>query len=145
MDRDGYPDEEDLSKIKLWDHDDPIGLVEFLRSIWYMSDRVFRGEWGHDELSPRDNAYILRVSTVGWSGNETLINALEKTVFWLLYWEQSRRGGHYVFHVKPKGYLLVSDYCKKHGVSRQSVYQSKEKFEWLYISHKKRMIRRKPT
>lgn len=41
-------------------------------------------------------------STGGWSGHEELISELEGTWFWMFCWVQSRRGGHYIFEIKPE-------------------------------------------
>ena len=37
------------------------------------------------------------VNTGGWSKNEEIIQRLSQTMFWVLYWRESKRGGHYVF------------------------------------------------
>jgi len=38
----------------------------------------------------------------GWSGNESIIRALENNKHWIwtMNWVQSRRGGHYIFELK---------------------------------------------
>jgi hypothetical protein len=42
----------------------------------------------------------LTLHTGGWSGNEVIIEALTKTIFWSFCWEKSWRGGHYEFKLK---------------------------------------------
>lgn len=87
MDADGYPDDDDLQKIKDWNiAQDPVGLIEFLRSIWWMPS------WGF-----KKTRHKLELHTGGWSGNESIIEVLQGTPFWYIYWESSRRGGHYYF------------------------------------------------
>lgn len=95
MDADGYPDEAELQRIREWPHQDCADLLAFVRSLWW-------GKWGW-----RQNGYRYRISTGGWSGNESLIAAMEDNdMFWMLTWRSSRRGGYYVFEVpeaKAKG------------------------------------------
>lgn len=100
LDEDGYPTEAALQIIENWDLHDPRGWFEFIESIWHLKS------WGwskqrepHDWDKERmvDRWYI---STAGWSGNESIIRAMEKTDWlWHMHWEQSRRGGHYIFQV----------------------------------------------
>jgi len=87
-DQDGYPTEEELEFIKNYDivNSSLENMFVHIKSIWRWSNLVkfVDGRW-----------YI---STGGWSGNEDIIGAMKQnTTFWLLYWEQSRRGGHYIF------------------------------------------------
>jgi len=87
-DMSGYPDEEDLERIRKWSHDDLLGLVDFVRERWTFAD------WGWK----LEACGLLSVSTGGWSGNEELIGALQGNYpFWGLCWESSRRGGHFTF------------------------------------------------
>jgi hypothetical protein len=85
LDEDGYPTEVALTRIVDWPHTDMPGLLEYARELWTYQDRwTVEGE-------------KLFVSTGGWSGNESIIAAMGRNLFWLLCWEQSRRGGHYIF------------------------------------------------
>lgn len=62
-------------------------LIEDVVELWAYSD------WGI-----KKEGREWSISTAGWSGNEDLICALQdNSLFWLLCWQQSRRGGHYVF------------------------------------------------
>lgn len=87
MDDDGYPTEEELEKVTNWDWKDYKGLMDYVKSLWHWNGYGFNEMEKHYEIH-----------TYGWSGNEELILAMKKNqMFWLLYWEQSRRGGHYIF------------------------------------------------
>jgi len=92
-DIDGYPTEEELKRIHEWPPDDLLGLIGFIKGIWWMS------EWGVHVTPER-----LRLSTGGWSGNEDIILALQAGLhwFWMKHWESYRRGGHYVFRLKDE-------------------------------------------
>lgn len=82
-----YPTENELEIIRKWDAMDFIGLMEFIHSIWAFE------AWGWKQ----DNEKYY-VSTGGWSGNESIIEAMQDNyVWWAMYWEQSNRGGHYIF------------------------------------------------
>ena len=85
-----YPTEAELERIEKWDcipeqagHD----LMAFVQGIWHFAD------WGwHRE---GDDYYI---STGGWSGNESIIDALSQNfIFWSLRMQSRRAGGHYLF------------------------------------------------
>lgn len=86
MDDGGYPDDEELQRITDWNYADIPAMLEFVRGLWSYPN--FWTQEG-DKLS---------ISTGGWSGNESIIAAMQKNVgFWHLCWESSRRGGHYTF------------------------------------------------
>lgn len=94
MDR--YPTQRELNKVEKYDLcKRPVEtFLEYLRSIWWTP------EWGFKLKGKR----ILRLELHcgGWSGNESIINALERNVFfYTLWWEKSYRGGHYYFKIKP--------------------------------------------
>ena len=51
--------------------------------------------------------HLFRISTGGWSGNESIIRAMERNgMMWHLNWVQSRRGGHYIFEIYNVSYGL---------------------------------------
>ena len=88
-----YPTEDQLERIENWPLDDLPALMEYVHSIWSYADA---GYWN---WTAGETKYSL--STAGWSGNEDIIRALmENTMFWMLCWESSKRGGHYEFEVR---------------------------------------------
>lgn len=99
-DDDGYPTDAALDIIKLWHWSDAKGWFEFIKGLW-----AYRS-WGWTEGEDIDNwddtkAYRYHVSTAGWSGNESIIAAMQDNgMMWHLGWVQSRRGGHYIFELK---------------------------------------------
>ena len=88
-----YPTDEQLQFIRDYDPKlGPAGLIKHLQEIWHWPDRI-RLEPGIDDLT------CLFLSTGGWSGNEDIIEVLESTIFWLMFWQKSERGGHYYFEI----------------------------------------------
>ena len=92
MDTDGYPEEHELQTIREW-QDDYLALMTYIYERWKYAD------WGWREPDADHECY--HISTAGWSGNESLIEAMEANrMFWLMTWQSSRRGGHYEFKVR---------------------------------------------
>ena len=96
-DKDGYPTEEELMVIEKWDvTKHPVqDLLEHIEECWWEPG------WGFAVRGKR----VLRLDlhTGGWSGNETIIGALQTNrLFWALYWQKSRSGGHYTFRIPLK-------------------------------------------
>jgi hypothetical protein len=104
LDDDGYPTDDALTIIEKWHWDDCAGWFKFIESIWHLRS------WGWSEgMLPEENGfdiadkqrYEYHISTAGWSGNESIIRAMQKNdMMWSLTWVQSRRGGHYIFEKK---------------------------------------------
>ena len=97
-DKDGYPTETELKLVKtLGHHTTPVSeLIEHIQSIWHWEDYVQLRK-GVSSLGRK--VQILELHTGGWSGNENIIDVLAETDFWELWWEESRRGGHYKFEI----------------------------------------------
>jgi hypothetical protein len=90
-----YPD--DVSLLAIENHPvrnaaEAYTILGELKRMWWQPD------WGWHE--PEGNMEF-HVSTGGWSGNEDLISAARRnTIFWMMCWQSSRRGGHYVFSME---------------------------------------------
>ncbi len=110
FDADGYPTEATLKTIRLWpwtDNDSYVALMFYVERSWHLAD------WGWKR---KGRAFY--VSTAGWSGNESLIDALEHNyVFWSTCWISSRTGGHYRFHVPA---ILTSSFSSSSKTSSSS-------------------------
>ena len=100
LDEDGYPTDEALEAIQLWHWDDARGWFNFIHSIWHLKSWVWHEGEAIDEIT-NEKAWHYDISTAGWSGNESIIRAMQKNDWmWHLNWVQSRRGGHYIFELK---------------------------------------------
>lgn len=105
LDTDGYPTVEILDIISRWHWCDAKDYFAFIKELWAYSDS---GYWEEeivtvDDFSGRKyNEQRIRynISTAGWSGNESIIRAMQNNeMMWHLNWVQSRRGGHYIFEL----------------------------------------------
>lgn len=95
LDDNGYPTETALNLIRKWHWLDIKGCFEFIKNIW-----TYKNYWREDISGEKNGepAVTYHVSTAGWSGNESLIEALMRNeMIWHLSWVQSKRGGHYIF------------------------------------------------
>lgn len=53
---------------------------------------------------------MLILITGGWSENEEIINIISNTMFWLLWWQESKRGGYYRLEIVNKIKILKPKY-----------------------------------
>lgn len=102
FDSSGYPTEGTLEVIRKWPmetyanaHD----LMLYCQRAW--SDYGFL-RCSKRRTRPWKNSKILEwhwtAVTGGWSGNESILSALEdNTMFWMVCWEMSERGGRHEF------------------------------------------------
>jgi len=73
FDSDGYPTEETLRAISEWDDLSDEGYlmwIQFIRKAWHYPELVFEGESENLIVSELNNR-VLKISTGGWSGNES--------------------------------------------------------------------------
>lgn len=86
FDADGYPTEAALRKLARWPAKDINGALDFARALW------------HWPAYARKRGRRYTFITGGWSGNESVIAALEKnTILFALCWVMSKRGGLHVY------------------------------------------------
>lgn len=98
MSADEYPDEEYLELLRKWDTTDGTwaSFMAEVRELWWQES------WGWSQFQDTNGVEHYLISTGGWSGNESLIEAMQSNVmFWLMCWRQSNRGGHYHFVIAP--------------------------------------------
>lgn len=110
---DGYPTKECISFIRRyrWSRKKDVEMtIENVEALLYVIESNCRWpDFSIDYelgLSASENDLVVKFyySTGGWSGHEELIEELKKTWFWFFCWEQSRRGGHYIFEINPKSF-----------------------------------------
>jgi hypothetical protein len=144
MDAEGYPEEWELMKLRNWYTGDFMNLIQFLEARWHFKN-YFKFEWKKDGFY--NSWYLhLELHSAGWSGNESMINAiLSNFHFHRLWYAEWRRGGHHLFEIHPEnvGFQLVSKFCEENKLSKQSVYQSAEKYEWIQVSPRVRFVKPK--
>lgn len=98
FDVDIYPSDYCLDLIKDWHWTDQKAWFEFIRDVWDLS-----GGWSEQEVHehPQKPTCRYTISTGGWSGNESIIKAMEMApMLWYLTWVQSNRGGLYIFELR---------------------------------------------
>lgn len=95
MDSNGYPTDEDLREVtRLGGLTTPFEIIEFLKEMWIYDDYI--------DFKNDGDIWVLQISTAGWSGHESILANIERTLFWMMYWQKSKRGGHYWFSGKVK-------------------------------------------
>lgn len=100
LDDEGYPTELTLDALKFWPYLDSKGALDFMAAAWHWPDFVT------SELSAAEREVLhadpderfLRCATGGWSGNESLVAALESNrILHALTWRLSSVGGLHIY------------------------------------------------
>ena len=102
QDEDGYPTEAALDVIRLWHWDNIKGWFKFIEGLWHFHSWGWKEDDEPHEFLTDEIVHRYYLSTCGWSGNESLIHAMQanENMLWTLTWVQSRRGGHYIFELR---------------------------------------------
>lgn len=101
FDRDGYPTDETLERIAAWPIEtmrDAADAMDFAGRAWSYPDYwECEPRWDDPEWSDHPRR-VYRFSTGGWSGNESIVAAIEgNTMLQMLGAYSWRRGGHYEY------------------------------------------------
>lgn len=63
---------------------------------------MIESDWWNPMLGYHLDDDTLVLSTLGWRGNEEIIEAMGQNFsFWSLAWMKTERGGHYTFTLEP--------------------------------------------
>ena len=54
-------------------------------------------DYGTIAVKTEPTKITIELTTGGWSENEYIIDMLADTMFWFLFWQESKRGGYYKF------------------------------------------------
>lgn len=73
---------------EFWKPENIDEFIDILRIVWWFPER-------HLIYNPAERS--LTLFTGGWSGNEGIIEALQHTMFWMLYQKPGRTVGDYTF------------------------------------------------
>jgi hypothetical protein len=80
---------EDATKVgKYFSEGEYDRLISYLKELWW---------YGEDAVEYEDG--LLELHTFGWSGNEEIIDELQRTNLWMLKFKAKQTGGHYYFKV----------------------------------------------
>lgn len=96
----GYPHDIELQRIRDWPVnaklDELLKLMDYVRARWSYPE--YWKEADIEEYGRPQREYT--ISTVGWSGNESLIGVLEENTWFNIIAPYSwQRGGHYVYRI----------------------------------------------
>lgn len=78
-----------------------LNMNDFLKGVGVIED-YWNQDYGTFNLQTGYGIATLELTTGGWSENEEIINILANTMFWFLWWQESKRGGYYKFIYSEK-------------------------------------------
>ncbi|QOT19622.1 hypothetical protein [Paenarthrobacter sp. YJN-5] len=93
IDDDGYPTDEALNHLRTF-NGTAEEMVAYVRSLMH-NGRSMLEDYTNDYGRPEKRLTLI---TGGWSGCESVIGTLSETMFHLMFWESSHRGGKHTFN-----------------------------------------------
>jgi hypothetical protein len=101
FDQDGYPTDVALRVIA--EEPDVTTALDLVKGLWRYPDCASTTLTTHEDAlvnhsNGEGNRKFLRLATLGWSGNEELIDAMRRnTLLWMTSWRLSASGGLHIF------------------------------------------------
>lgn len=65
-------------------------------------EKYWNQDYGTFNIEGKDGIITLELTTGGWSENEEIMDIISSTMFWLFWWQESKRGGYYKFVYSEK-------------------------------------------
>lgn len=65
-------------------------------------EKYWNQNYGTFDIEGKNGILTLELTTGGWSENEEIIDILSNTMFWVLWWQENKRGGYYKFIYSEK-------------------------------------------
>lgn len=105
LDEDGYPSDKTCELISTWDFiNDADNFLKQVQSVWAydtfdVSTAPPKDAVPHliPSIDEEDKSIWLRAATVGWSGNESILVAMEKNPYVNMWWFMSLQGGLVIY------------------------------------------------
>lgn len=113
MDEDEYPTDEELEALTRLEGT-PRQFVDEVVRMWeypnYATVTTIKDDFDRHVLQ-------LRLATGGWSGNESIVEAIDASMFRILWWHLSQRGGLHIYRVP----VALLDEPLKFGIGKPAL------------------------
>lgn len=133
----------ELRAIKKWNKKQYIQLPWYIKTVWHW-EKYCIISWGKDEY--KRHCLLLELHTGGFSPNEEIVKVLQETFFWSMFWQVSKRGGHYYFSIplEALGYRDVRTVAKEKKVTKQAINKRiKRDYDYIKYNDHKLFIKEK--
>ena len=107
FDDDGYPTEAAIERLQSFEGSagEMVSYITSLMRNGFSTLENFTDDFGRAQKR-------LTLVTGGWSGCETVIGALDSTMFHFIFWESSFRGGKHTYTFSPIQWFIRANWGK---------------------------------
>ncbi len=111
-----YPSEASLNRIEKWpigSFEDTHAVLDFVKSLWHWPDFGVSHELRAEEalvVGAESGQRFLRLATGGWSGNESIISAMEgNRLLHAFTWRLDALGGLHIYAYPVTAKTIVAE------------------------------------